>query len=201
MKKKLVSFLALVCLGAAPVFAEAGKFSVAAHADANLPFGHLAKRYNAGLGFGVSPHYRIMKMLELFVDTNFAVFPRDFSHYGSGYTASGGSYKIFSVIPGAKAKLPVGDKIKIFGLAGFGVFIQSISDLNISGPGYWSHTTWTGTEWNAGLVLGGGLEIALTKALSLVPEIRVTFVFMGADGYLDNLNYFTVRFGGKYSLW
>ena len=193
MKKLGIAFLLVLFLGSAPAFSAGGKFSLALSAEAVVPIGDFAKSFNIGYGIGETLSYRFLRMLSVFADMTFQFVPRDNSDYGPNMTASGGSFRFLSIVPGVKVIFPAGNKIDIFGLSGFGVFFRSRSDLDVRGQGWWSKTYWY-SNTKVGFVLGGGTEFSVSKAISLVPEFRLTLILLEDDVQ----SYLSFRFGGKY---
>lgn len=193
MKKQCGAFLFVFLLGVVPAFSARGNFSLALSGEAVMPIGDFSKSFNGGFGFGVMPSYQFIKMLSVFTDFTFQFIPRDNSSYATWASVSGGAYRIFSIVPGIKVIFPAGGKVEIFGLSGFGIFIQSRSDLRVSAPGYTMRTHWS-ARTNVGLVLGTGMEFGVSKSFSLFPEVRITLILLDDDTH----GYISFRFGGKY---
>ncbi len=187
-KAAIVMFIGIFVISASTVFTQTTgpKISINLTGGPALPSGELADGWGLGFHGGVTLDLSLKGGFTLFADGRYNIFMLNIDDWGhpANATFSGGTFGIFSLAGGGKYFFPLQSKMKIYGMAGLGLFIQSISDLTvryrITTPYYTADVTVTrgwDTQTNLGVLFGFGMHYPMSPKLSLVGEFRMVVIF------------------------
>ena len=186
----LVGFF-VVALMTAQAQTTGEKFRLDLTAGPALPTGDFADGYGIGFHVGATFNLPLKGGFVIFGEGRYQSFALDISEWGSypgNVTSSGGTYGAFSLVAGGKYFFPMQSKIKIYGLAGLGLFMQSVGDLTvhytISTAWYTASVTETwsfDSQTDIGVLFGLGMNYPMSPKLSLVGELRLVVIFTEGD--------------------
>lgn len=187
-KAAIVIFIGIFVISASTVFTQTTgpKISINLTGGPALPSGELNDGWSLGFHGGVTLDLSLKGGFTLFADGHYNSFMFDIDDWGlpANATFSGGTFGVFSLTAGGKYFFPMQSNIKVYGMAGLGLFMQSISDVTVR---YRIITSWytadvtstwsTDSATDFGVLFGFGMHYPMSPKLSLVGEFRMVVIF------------------------
>ena len=146
--------------------------------------------YGSGIGFGAHGDMEIMKYIAVRLNLDYHMFGFNSDKFAQQLAQAnnvnagdikvdGGSAKIFGITLNGLGKIPTASPVTPYGLFGFGIHANSISDLSVSyrGQPQPQLTRKFEGETKFGINFGAGAEFKVSKLVTLFFDIKYVIIF------------------------